>query len=54
MPNAAGTDQIFTIAGNQTIIWDYTSGSLLKLLPDTPLAPRTFPSSATAVILPLK
>lgn len=53
LPNAAGTDQIFTVAGNQTVIWDYSDNVLVKTLPDTPVAPRTFPSSATAVLLPL-
>jgi len=53
MPNSAGADHVFTIAGNQTIMWDYTNNVLLKTLPNTPLAPRTFPSSATAVLLPL-
>jgi hypothetical protein len=47
-------DHIFTIAGNQTIIWDYKNDKLVKNLPDTPLHPRCFPSSATSVLLPLK
>ena len=53
LPNTANTNQIFTVAGNQTIIWDYTQNTLIKALPDTPLQPRTFPSSATSVLLPL-
>ena len=53
LPNAAAGNQIFTVAGNQTIIWDYTANSLIKTLPDTPLQPRTYPSSATSVLLPL-
>ena len=35
------------------MIWDYTLNMLVKGLPDTPLQPRTFPSSATSVLLPL-
>ena len=54
LPNTAVANQIFTIAGNRTIIWDYTKNSLVKTLPDTPLQPRAFPSSATSVLLPLK
>jgi len=53
LPNTAATNQIFTVAGNQSIVWDYTANSLVKTLPDTPLQPRTFPSSATSVLLPL-
>ena len=53
LPNANVANQIFTIAGNQTIIWDYGANSLVKTLPNTPLQPRTFPSSATSVLLPL-
>ncbi|MCJ1313280.1 hypothetical protein MMC25_006957 [Agyrium rufum] len=53
LPNAGVNNQIFTIAGNQTIIWDYSRNTLIKTLPDTPIAPRTFPSSATSVLLPL-
>ena len=54
LPNAAGSNHIFTIAGNQVIIWDYTKNQLIKTLPNTPLHPRTFPSSATSVLLPLR
>jgi len=53
LPNTAATNQIFTVAGNQSIVWDYTANSLIKTLPDTPHHPRTFPSSATSVLLPL-
>ncbi|KAG7005577.1 hypothetical protein G7Y79_00019g047570 [Physcia stellaris] len=53
LPNAAAADQIFTVAGNQAIIWDYAANALVKTLPNTPQQPRTFPSSATSVILPL-
>ena len=53
MPNAAASNQILTVAGNQAVVWDYSANVLVKTLPDTPLQPRTFPSSATAVILPL-
>ena len=54
LPNPYGANHIFTVAGNQTIIWDYTEDRLVKTLPDTPLQPRTFPSSATSVLLPLR
>ncbi|RDW79929.1 galactose oxidase-like [Coleophoma cylindrospora] len=54
LPNAAVQDQIFTVAGNQAVIWDYTNDVLVKTLPNTPLQPRTFPSSATSVLLPLE
>ncbi|KAI9760736.1 MAG: hypothetical protein M4579_001474 [Chaenotheca gracillima] len=54
LPNPSVANQIFTIAGNSTIIWDYDSDSLVATLEDTPLAPRTFPSSATTVLLPLR
>lgn len=53
LPNEAAANHIFTVAGNQTIIWDYTENVLVATLPDTPLQPRTFPSSATSVLLPL-
>lgn len=35
------------------MIRDYTQCFLVKILPDTPLQPRTFPSSPTSVLLPL-
>ena len=54
LPNPSGSNHIFTVAGNQTIIWDYTEDRLVKTLPDTPLQPRTFPSSAISVLLPLR
>lgn len=53
LPNPSVANQAFTVAGNQTIIWDYIKNVLIKTLPDTPLQPRTFPSSATSVLLPL-
>ena len=53
LPNSGAANHIFTVAGNQTIIWDYTKNALVATLPDTPLQPRTFPSSATSVLLPL-
>lgn len=53
LPNPSASNEVFTVAGNQTIIWDYTKNTAVKTLPDTPLQPRTFPSSATSVLLPL-
>jgi hypothetical protein len=53
LPNDGVADHVFTIAGNKTIIWDYTTDELVATLPDTPLQPRAFPSSATTVLLPL-
>lgn len=53
LPNPSVANQIFTVAGNQAVIWDYTGNALVKSLPNTPLQPRTFPSSATSVLLPL-
>jgi len=54
LPNTGVENHIFTVAGNQTIIWDYTKNSLVRNLPDTPKHPRTTPSAATSVLLPLK
>lgn len=54
LPNDGVENHIFTIAGNQTIIWDYIKNELIKTLPDVPLHPRNTPSAATSVILPLK
>ncbi|CAG8981177.1 hypothetical protein HYALB_00013188 [Hymenoscyphus albidus] len=53
LPNGEGKDLVFTIAGNRTVVWDYANDTLVKALPDTPMQPRTFPSSATSVLLPL-
>ncbi|KAF4549367.1 Glyoxal oxidase-like protein [Elsinoe fawcettii] len=53
LPNDKAADHVFTLAGNQAIIHDYTTNSQIAKLPDVPLQPRTFPSSATAVLLPL-
>jgi len=54
LPNSANRNLIFTIAGTSVVIWDYTQDVLYKTLPNTPYnQPRTFPSSATAVLLPL-
>ncbi|KAL3422345.1 WSC domain-containing protein [Phlyctema vagabunda] len=53
LPNAGVENHILTVAGNRTVIWDYTNDVLVKALPDTPMQPRTFPSSATSVLLPL-
>ncbi|KAF2146187.1 copper radical oxidase [Aplosporella prunicola CBS 121167] len=54
MPNPRAASEVFTVAGNQAIIWDYHNDKLVKTLPDTPLEPRTFPSSATSILLPLE
>lgn len=35
-------------------MWDYHNDKLVKQLPDVPLEPRCFPSSATSVLLPLE
>ncbi len=53
LPNPSVANQILTGAGNRTVVWDYTQNVLVKTLPDTPRQPRTFPSSATTVLLPL-
>ncbi|CAG8960743.1 hypothetical protein HYFRA_00002279 [Hymenoscyphus fraxineus] len=54
LPNGEGRDFVFTIAGNRSVVWDYANDTQVKALPDTPLQPRTFPSSATSVLLPLQ
>ncbi|KAI9847397.1 MAG: hypothetical protein M1837_002586 [Sclerophora amabilis] len=54
LPNPSASNLIFTIAGNQTVVWDYGADMLVKKLPDTPLAPRTFPSGGMSVMLPLR
>lgn len=54
LPNTGVENHIFTIAGNQTIVWDYTKNELIQTLPDTPKHPRNTPSAATSVLLPLK
>ncbi|GAB7357642.1 hypothetical protein MBLNU459_g0139t1 [Dothideomycetes sp. NU459] len=54
LPNSNGTSQVFTLAGNRAIVFDYENNELVKTLPDVPLEPRCFPSSATAVLLPLQ
>ncbi|CAG8982159.1 hypothetical protein HYALB_00003251 [Hymenoscyphus albidus] len=54
LPNAEAKDYTFAVAGNRSVIWDFANDVLVKTLPDTPLQPRTFPSSATAVMLPLQ
>ena len=53
IPNPTAANQIFTVAGTQAVVWDYTENVLVKALPDVPLQPRTFPSSAVSVLLPL-
>ncbi|KAM0542554.1 hypothetical protein ACHAPJ_012725 [Fusarium lateritium] len=54
LPNSRQADEIFSIVGNKAFIWDYTKDKLVSELPDTPLQPRNFPSSASVVLLPLK
>lgn len=54
LPNAADASEVFTVAGNQAIVWDYLQNRLVKQLPDVPLEPRCFPSSATNILLPLE
>ncbi|GME45103.1 putative glyoxal oxidase protein [Neofusicoccum parvum] len=54
LPNPRAASEVFTIAGNQAIVWDYHNDKLVKQLPDVPLEPRCFPSSATSVLLPLE
>ncbi|CVL08084.1 uncharacterized protein FMAN_09618 [Fusarium mangiferae] len=54
LPNSRQADEIFTIVGNKAFIWDYTKDKLVAELPDTPLQPRNFPSSASVILLPLK
>ena len=53
MPNGANK-HILTIAGSQTVIWDYSNNALVATLADTPLQHRAFPSVATSVLLPLR
>lgn len=53
LPNEQSADHVFTLAGNQVIVHDYSTNQQIKKLPDTPLQPRCFPSSATVVLLPL-
>jgi hypothetical protein len=54
LPNPRAASEVFTIAGNQVVVWDYSKDKLVKTLPNTPLQPRNFPSSATSVLLPLE
>ena len=54
LPNSAAANQVFTVAGSRAVIWDYKTNGLVKTLPNTPLHPRAFPSSATSVMYPLK
>lgn len=54
LPNPRAASEVFTIAGNRAVIWDYSLDKLVKELPNTPLEPRCFPSSATSVLLPLR
>ncbi|KAH7026906.1 glyoxal oxidase N-terminus-domain-containing protein [Macrophomina phaseolina] len=54
LPNPRAASEVFTIAGNQVVVWDYQADKLVKALPNTPLEPRNFPSSATSVLLPLE
>ncbi|RKO92578.1 hypothetical protein BDK51DRAFT_41229, partial [Blyttiomyces helicus] len=51
MPNTP--DHVFTIIGNQVFIYDYISNKNIITPPFLP-NPRTFPSSASSVLLPLK
>ncbi|RKO87350.1 glyoxal oxidase N-terminus-domain-containing protein, partial [Blyttiomyces helicus] len=51
MPNTP--DHIFTIIGDQVFIYDYINNQNVTTLPFLP-NPRTFPSSASTVLLPLK
>ncbi|RKO92801.1 glyoxal oxidase N-terminus-domain-containing protein, partial [Blyttiomyces helicus] len=51
MPNTP--DHIFTIIGDQVFIYDYLNNKNITTLPFLP-NPRTFPSSASTVLLPLK
>ncbi|PNS15499.1 Nuclear cap-binding protein subunit 1 [Sphaceloma murrayae] len=53
LPNANGANHVFTLAGNQAIIHDFQTNTEIARLPDVPLEPRTFPSSATVALLPL-
>lgn len=54
LPNPQNAAEVFTLAGNQAIVWDYQLDREIKKLPDVPLEPRCFPSSATSVLLPLE
>ncbi|OMP82062.1 hypothetical protein BK809_0006372 [Diplodia seriata] len=54
LPNPRAASEVFTLAGNRAVIWDYHLDALVKTLPDVPLEPRCFPSSATTVLLPLE
>ncbi|KAK8193475.1 glyoxal oxidase N-terminus-domain-containing protein [Phyllosticta capitalensis] len=53
LPNEANADEVFTLAGDQAVIWNYKTDKLVKTLPNAPKWARNFPSSATAVLLPL-
>lgn len=53
LPNSQNANQMFTLAGNRSTIWDYVANKLVKMLPEIPNAPRTFPASAMNVLLPM-
>ncbi|KAK7549468.1 glyoxal oxidase N-terminus-domain-containing protein [Phyllosticta citricarpa] len=53
LPNEANANEVFTLAGQMAVIWDYKTDKLVKTLPNVPHWARNFPSSSTAVLLPL-
>lgn len=52
LPNARGENQIFTLAGSESMVFDYEKNARVKRLPGID-SMRTFPASAMSVILPL-
>lgn len=55
IPNCAGRSLIFQLASMNVEVWDYDRDKSYKTLPESPNnQPRTFPSMASSVLLPLR
>ncbi|KAH9844529.1 Carbohydrate-binding module family 18 protein [Teratosphaeria destructans] len=53
LPDPTSRSRVFTLAGSRVAIHDYLTDHRIKDLPNVPVGPRCFPSSATVVLLPL-
>lgn len=55
LPNSGGKDYVFHLAATMAEVWNYNTDKQYKTLPNTPNnQPRTFPATATIVMLPLR
>ncbi|CAG8479395.1 4059_t:CDS:2, partial [Cetraspora pellucida] len=54
MPGPNGQTHLFIMANQDSIIFDWSTGNVVKKLPKIPGGPRNYPLTGTSVMLPLR